>query len=49
MVGIAIGSTVGPYTSKYFSDKWLKRLFIVLAVYVGIDFVLKGFFGIKLL
>lgn len=49
MVGIAIGSTVGPYTSKYFSDKWLKRMFIVLALYVGIDFVLKGFFGIKLL
>jgi hypothetical protein len=49
MVGIAIGSTVGPYTSKYFSDKWLKRLFIVLALYVGTDFVLKGFFGIKLL
>lgn len=49
MVGIAIGSTVGPYTSKYFSDKWLKRMFIVLALYVGIDFVLKGFYGIRIL
>jgi len=49
MVGVAVGSTLGPYTSKYFSDVWLKRIFIVLALYVGTDFVLKGFFGIKLL
>jgi uncharacterized protein len=49
LLGIAVGSIIGPRTSKYFSDIWLKRLFIVLALYVGIDFVLKGFFGIRLL
>jgi uncharacterized membrane protein YfcA len=48
LVGIAVGSVVGPRTSKYFSDIWLKRLFIVLALYVGIDYVLRGFFGIRL-
>lgn len=49
MVGIAIGSIVGPHTSKYFSDKWLKRLFIVLAFYVGIDYVLRGFFNVRVI
>ncbi|EKD34729.1 MAG: hypothetical protein ACD_75C02215G0001 [uncultured bacterium] len=48
LVGIAVGSVVGPRTSKYFSDVWLKRLFIVLALYVGIDYVLRGFFDIKM-
>jgi uncharacterized membrane protein YfcA len=48
LVGIAIGSVIGPRTSKYFSDVWLKRLFIVLALYVGIDYILRGFFNIKL-
>ncbi len=48
LVGIAVGSVVGPRTSKYFSDIWLKRLFIVLALYVGIDYVLRGFFNIKI-
>ncbi len=49
LVGVAVGSVIGPRTSKYFSDLWLKRLFIVLALYVGIDYVLKGFFNIKML
>lgn len=48
LVGIFIGSIIGPRTSKYFSDKLLKRIFIVLAMYVGIDFVLRGFFGIRI-
>ena len=48
LVGIAVGSVVGPRTSKYFSDVWLKRLFIVLAFYVGIDYVLRGFLNIKM-
>jgi uncharacterized membrane protein YfcA len=43
LVGIAVGSVIGPRTSKYFSDKWLKRLFIVLAFYVGIRYVWRGF------
>ncbi len=48
MLGIAIGSFVGPMTSKYFSDVWLKRLFIVLSLYVGIGYLLAGFAGIKI-
>jgi hypothetical protein len=48
LVGIAVGSVIGPKTSKYFSDKWLKRLFIVLSFYVGIDYVLRGFFNVKI-
>lgn len=48
LVGVAVGSVIGPRTSKYFSDLWLKRLFIVLALYVGIDYVLRGFFNIKM-
>jgi len=49
MVGIAIGSIVGPHTSKYFSDKLLKRIFIVLAFYVGIDYVFRGFLNIRII
>ena len=48
LVGIAVGSVVGPRTSKYFSDIWLKRLFIVLSLYVGIDYVLRGFFNYRI-
>ena len=47
LVGIVIGSWIGPITAKYFSDIWLKRLFIVLAFVVGISYVLRGFFGIS--
>ena len=49
LVGIVIGSWVGPMTAKYLSDKWLKRIFIILALYVGVDYVLQGFFHIKML
>ncbi|MFH2065388.1 MAG: sulfite exporter TauE/SafE family protein [Pseudomonadota bacterium] len=49
LVGIAVGSVIGPRTSKYFPDIWLKRIFIVLALYVGIDFVLRGFFNYRIL
>ncbi len=48
LVGIFIGSIIGPKTSKYFSEILLKRIFIVLALYVGIDYVLRGFFGIRM-
>ncbi|MGE4505443.1 MAG: TSUP family transporter [Desulfovibrionaceae bacterium] len=48
LVGIAIGSIVGPRTSKYIPDVWLKRLFIVLALYVGIRYTTKGFLGYSL-
>ncbi len=48
LAGITVGSIIGPMTSKYFSDVALKRLFIVLAFYVGAGYLLAGFFGIKL-
>ena len=48
LVGIAVGSLIGPYTSRFFSDIWLKRLFIVLALYVGTDYVLRGFFSYRI-
>ena len=45
LIGVAIGSILGPITSKYIPDIWLKRLFVVLAVYVGIGYITKGFLG----
>ena len=48
LVGIAVGSIVGPYTSRFFSDIWLKRIFIVLALYVGVDYILRGFFNFRI-
>jgi uncharacterized membrane protein YfcA len=45
LVGIFIGSMIGPRTSKYIPDKWLKIIFIVLAFYVGIRYTTKGFLG----
>jgi len=45
LVGIATGSFIGPYTSKYIPDVWLKRLFVVLAIYVGVRYTSKGFLG----
>jgi len=45
LIGIIVGSTIGPRTSKYIPDKWLKVLFIILALYIGIGYFSKGFFG----
>jgi uncharacterized membrane protein YfcA len=45
LIGIATGSFIGPYTSKYIPDIWLKRLFVVLAIYVGLRYTTKGFLG----
>ncbi|MFZ2089530.1 MAG: sulfite exporter TauE/SafE family protein, partial [Desulfobaccales bacterium] len=45
LIGIAVGSIVGPMTSKYIPDIWLKRLFVVLAIYVGVGYTTKGFLG----
>ena len=45
LAGIFIGSMIGPRTSKYIPDIWLKRLFVVLAFYVGIRYLTKGFLG----
>ncbi|WP_449244826.1 sulfite exporter TauE/SafE family protein [Desulfobacca acetoxidans] len=48
LIGIATGSIVGPYTSKYIPDIWLKRLFVILAIYVGLGYTLRGFIDIRL-
>jgi hypothetical protein len=45
LVGIFVGSMIGPRTSKYIPDIWLKRLFVVLALYVGLRYTTKGFLG----
>lgn len=45
LIGIFIGSMIGPRTSKYIPDIWLKRLFVFLAFYVGIRYTTKGFLG----
>ncbi len=49
LLGILVGSFIGPRTSKYIPDAWLKRLFVVLAFYVGIRYASKGFLGMSLL
>lgn len=45
LVGIFVGSMIGPRTSKYIPEKGLKWLFIILAFYVGLRYFSKGFFG----
>jgi uncharacterized protein len=49
LVGVFIGSMIGPRTGKYIPEKGLKWFFIALACYVGIDYTLRGFFGIRLI
>jgi len=48
LVGIFVGSMIGPRTGKYIPEKVLKGIFIVLACYIGLKYSLVGFFGIKL-
>jgi hypothetical protein len=45
LIGIFIGSMIGPRTSKYIPEIWLKRIFVILALYVGLRYVTKGFLG----
>lgn len=45
LIGIFIGSMIGPRTSKYIPEKVLKIIFIVLALYVGLSYTTKGFLG----
>ncbi len=49
LIGIFVGSMIGPRTQKYIPDIWLKRLFIILAFYVGIRYCTKGFLGYSIL
>lgn len=48
LAGIVLGSWIGPMTAKYLPDVWLKRLFILLAFIVGINYVLRGFTAYRL-
>jgi uncharacterized membrane protein YfcA len=48
LVGIFIGSMIGPRTGKYIPEKGLKWFFIVLACYVGLDYTLRGFFNFRI-
>jgi len=49
LIGIFAGSILGPVTSKYIPDIWLKRLFVLLAFYVGIGYATRGFMGHSIL
>lgn len=48
LVGVFVGSMIGPRTSKYIPDIWLKRIFVVLAIYVGLRYTTKGFLGFSI-
>lgn len=48
LVGIFIGSMIGPRTGKFIPEKGLKWFFIVLAFYVGLDYTLRGFFNYRI-
>jgi len=45
MLGMFVGAMIAPRTQKYIPEIWLKRLFVVLALYVGLRYVGLGFFG----
>jgi uncharacterized membrane protein YfcA len=49
LVGIFIGSMIGPRTGKYIPNKVLKGIFIVLAIFIGLRYTLRGFFGISII
>jgi len=49
LIGIFVGSMIGPRTGKYIPNKVLKGIFIVLAFYIGVRYTMRGFFGIALL
>jgi uncharacterized membrane protein YfcA len=48
LAGVVAGSIIGPKTSRYLSDKLMKRIFIVLSFYIGTGYLLAGFFGYKI-
>ena len=49
LIGVFVGSMIGPRTGKYIPEKGLKYFFILLAVYVGLDYTLRGFFNIRMI
>jgi uncharacterized membrane protein YfcA len=48
LIGVFVGSMIGPRTGKYIPNKVLKGIFIVLAIYLGFKYSLLGFWGIRL-
>jgi hypothetical protein len=48
LIGIFAGAMLGPRTQKYIPDIWLKRLFVVLALYIGVRYASEGFLGYRL-
>jgi len=48
MAGILIGSYIGPKTQKFLPMRVLYVLFGILAAYVGVRYILKGFFDLTL-
>ena len=49
LIGIFIGSMIGPRTGKYIPEKVLKGIFIFLTLYIGLRYTLRGSFGIAML
>ncbi|MBW2469420.1 MAG: sulfite exporter TauE/SafE family protein [Deltaproteobacteria bacterium] len=49
LIGIFIGSMIGPRTGKYIPAKVLKGIFIALAIFIGLRYTLRGFFGIAII
>ncbi|MDY6881267.1 MAG: sulfite exporter TauE/SafE family protein [Desulfatiglans sp.] len=49
LAGIFVGSMIGPRTGKYIPDKVLKIIFIILALFIGLRYTLRGFFGISII
>lgn len=48
LVGVFVGSMIGPRTGKYIPEKGLKFVFIFLSFYVGLNYTLRGFAGYKM-
>jgi hypothetical protein len=48
LVGVFVGSMIGPRTGKYIPEKGLKYVFIFLSFYVGLNYTLRGFAGYKM-
>jgi uncharacterized protein len=45
LLGVVVGAIIGPRTQKFIREVWLKRVFVILALYVGIRYVGLGFFS----
>ena len=49
LIGVFVGSMIGPRTGKYIPEKVLKWIFLVIAFYIGLRYTMRGFFGISML